>query len=182
MALNTELYNKIKQKYGEFYRSFLQDGQLPMGSTEKGFWGYSIDDEVFEVFKKINLGKFDSFIDLGSGDGKVAIIASIFVKKAYGVEFDKDLIGHSNKLKEELGIGNVEFINDDFYNLDFSKFDIIYNYPDEPMERKLEKKLIKEMKGKIIVYGNHFHPKNLKRVEDMKIDWTKVGVYTNQNP
>tara|TARA_Y100000310_G_C20630848_1_gene788589 strand:- start:227 stop:766 length:540 start_codon:yes stop_codon:yes gene_type:complete len=179
MDINTEIYKKIKEEYGQFYRSFLEKGELPMGKTEKGFWGYAIDDEVFEFFKKLDLSEFNSFIDLGSGDGKVALIASLFVNEAKGVEFDKELIQKSVEIKTKLGIKNVDFVRDDFHNLDLSAFDIIFINPDQPVDRRLEEKLIREMKGKLILYGNHFHPLKMKKEKELEIDMTKLTIYSN---
>ena len=40
------------------------------------------------------------------------------------------------------------------------------------------KKLINEMKGKLIHFGNHFHPKNLKRENAFMVNGTLVSVYS----
>ena len=75
-------FAEIKKEYDDFYKSFLRKGKLPLWSTEQGFFGGVIADEVYEAFKKIKLDKNTSFIDLGSGDGKVVLIASLFCKRA----------------------------------------------------------------------------------------------------
>ena len=84
-------FNEIKKEYDNFYRSLLRIGRLPMWSTEKGFWNASIAEEVYEVFKKIKLNQFKNFLDVGSGDGKVVFIASLFCKNADGIEIDQFL-------------------------------------------------------------------------------------------
>jgi hypothetical protein len=84
-------FNQIKKEYDDFYRRLLRSGKLPMRSTEKGFWNASISDEVYETFKRIGLQKFKSFLDIGSGDGKVVLIASLFCRTAEGIEIDNFL-------------------------------------------------------------------------------------------
>lgn len=169
-------YAKIKLEYDEFYTSLLKNGRLPMHATEKGFWGCSIGDEVFELFKKINLQNYRSFIDLGSGDGKVVLIASLFVKKAYGIEFDKGLFEKSLEIKEKIGIQNADFFLADYFDFDLSKFDAVYCYPDNKMKR-IENKLVREMKGILIHYGNNFFPPCLKKLQQFEINGTSITIY-----
>ena len=89
--MNDQLFHDIKNEYDEFYKIILKSGKLPMWNTQKGFWSASIAEEVYNTFKRIDLNKFQNFLDLGSGDGKVVMIASLFCKNAEGVEVDSFL-------------------------------------------------------------------------------------------
>ena len=40
-----------------------------------------------------------------------------------------------------------------------------------------EQKLLKELKGKLIVYGPHFHPEQLNKQETLEINGTKICIY-----
>ena len=91
-------FQSIVKEYDQYYKSLLQKGRLPLKSTAKGFWGYSIAEEVYELFKKIKLEQYKSFVDLGSGDGKVVLIASLFTK-AIGIEIDEELVRKSEEMK-----------------------------------------------------------------------------------
>ena len=168
----------IKNEYDGFYRSLLAKGRLPMWSTEKGFWNASVSDEVYEAFKRLNLRKFRTFLDLGSGDGKVVLIASLFCRKAEGIEIDDFLHFKAIDMQSKLGRSNVAFHNKDFFEHDFSKYDVLFSAPDSRLERGLEDKLLKEMKGKLIHYGHHFHPKNLKKKESFLVNGTLVSLYS----
>ncbi|MBW2966811.1 methyltransferase domain-containing protein [Candidatus Woesearchaeota archaeon] len=163
-ASRVKKFELLKQKYEEFYSLFYAKGKIPMGDTEKGIWGAAMTDHVFEFFNKINLGKSKTFIDLGSGDGKVVLIASLFGVKATGIEFDKDLIDASIKIRDELEL-SADFIQGDFLKQDLSRYDVIFINPDKNFEYKLENKLLKEMKSKskLFVYNNIFLPKILKK-------------------
>ena len=70
----------------------------------KHFWNASIAGEVYEAFKKIKLNKFKNFLDIGSGDGKVVMIASLFCKNAEGIEIDKSLHNKSVQIKNKFKI------------------------------------------------------------------------------
>jgi len=176
--LGPRKFKAIKQEYDNFYRNLLEKGSLPLRSTELGFWNAAISDEIYEAFKKLNLQKFNSFIDLGSGDGKITLIASLFCKQAEGIEIDEELHDKAREIKEKLGIKNTVFHNDDFHNHSISGYDVVFINPDKPLERGLEKKLLNELNGKLIVHGHHFHPKNLKREKSFTVDNTLVSVYS----
>lgn len=171
------LFDQIKKEYDCFYRSLLRSGRLPMWSTSKGFWNAAIAEEVLDAFGQINLSQFKSFLDIGSGDGKVVLIASLFCRNAEGVEIDGILHSKAVEIKEKLGIGNAVFHNRDFFEHDFSKYDVLFLAPDAPLERGMEKKLLKEMKGSIIHYGHHFQPRLLKKEKSFLVNGNLASLY-----
>ena len=176
--MNSKAFIRIKNEYDGFYRSLMQRGRLPMWSTEKGFWNASVADEIYNSFKKIKLGRFKNFLDIGSGDGKVVLIAALFCRNAEGVEID-DLLHHKAiEIQTKLCIFNAKFRNLDFFEHNFSKYDALFLAPDAPLQRGLESKLLKEMKGKLIHYGHHFHPKSLKKNKSFLANGTLVTIYS----
>ncbi len=180
--MNDLLFHQIKTEYDDFYRNILRKGRLPMWSTSKGFWNASISDEIYEAFRRINLEQFNAFLDIGSGDGKIVLIASLFCKNAEGVEIDKFLHSKAIEMQRKISIGNAQFHNKDFFQHDFSKYDILFLSPDAPLERGIENKLLREMKGKLIHYGHHFQPRFLKKEESFFVNGNLVGVYSNRKP
>lgn len=173
------VFLEIKEEYEIFYKNLMKRGKLPMWSTEKGFWNASQSDEVYEAFKKIKLQKFRKFLDIGSGDGKVVMIAALFCKNAEGIEIDDLLHNKALEMCSKFGFWNVAFHNKDIFEHDFSKYDILFLAPDAPLERGLENKLLKEMKGKLIHFGHHFHPRNLKKEDSFLVNGNLVTVYSN---
>lgn len=176
--MNGRAFAEIKKEYDSFYKDLMRKGKLPLGSTEKGFWGGVIADEIYEAFKRINLHKHKTFIDLGSGDGKVVLIAALFCKRAVGIEIDNELFKKSMEMQMKLNIPNAIFHNDDFFDHNISGFDVAFVYPDSPMHRGLEKKLLNELTGKLVHYGHHFHPQNLKAEDKFLVNGNLVTVYT----
>ncbi|MBI3026652.1 methyltransferase domain-containing protein [Candidatus Woesearchaeota archaeon] len=175
--MNNPLFAQIKKEYDKFYLELLRNGKLPMFSTSKGFWNASISDEIYEAFKTIGLQKFKNFLDIGSGDGKVVLIASLFCNNAEGVEIDVFLHNRAKEIKAKLGVGNAVFHNKDFFAHNISKHDAIFLAPDAPLERGIEDKLLREMKGKLIHYGHHFHPRFLKKEDAFLVNGTLVSLY-----
>ena len=177
--MNPELFQQIKEEYDGFYKALLSQGKLPLRSTSKGFWGYVPADDIYQVFRRLNLQKHKTFIDMGSGDGKVVLIASLFCDRAVGIEIDDELFQKSLEIQKNLHIPNAAFFNNDFYEHSITGFDVVFVYPDEPMHRGLEKKLLNELTGKLIHCGHHFHPQNLRKHEDLIVNGTLITVYTN---
>jgi|TARA_B100001964_G_C14234158_1_gene601594 hypothetical protein len=177
--MKPEVFAEIKKEYNDFHKELLKKGQLPLWSTEKGFFGGAVADEIYEAFKKIKLHKNSTFIDLGSGDGKAVLIAALFCKRAVGIEIDNGLYQKSLEMQRKIGIPNALFFNNDFNDHNISDFDYVFAYPDEPMHRGLEKKLLKELKGKLLHYGHHFHPQNLKAENKFLVNGNLFTVYSN---
>lgn len=176
--MNDRVFAEIKKEYDSFYKDLLKKGKFPLGGTGKGFWGGVIADEVYEAFKRINLHKHKTFIDLGSGDGKAVLIAALFCKRAVGIEMDNDLFRKSMEMRKRLNIPNSIFYNSDFYGHSISGFDVVFTYPDSPMHRGLEKKLLNELTGKLVHYGHHFHPQNLEVEDKFLVNENLITVYT----
>ena len=173
-------FKTIRGEYDNFYKSLLKEGKLPLRSTELGFWNAAISDEVYDAFKQLNLQKFNNFIDLGSGDGKITLIASLFCKNAEGIESDHELHEKALEIKEKLKIKNAVFHNNDFFNHSIKDYDVVFINPDRPMERGTEEKLLNELNGKLVVHGHHFHPKNLKEEKSLLVNNMLVKMYSRK--
>ncbi|MFH1133752.1 MAG: methyltransferase [Nanoarchaeota archaeon] len=178
------MYNhflEVKKKYDDFYRKMMKDGLLPMRSTAKGFWGASISHEVYAAFEKLKLEKSRQFLDLGSGDGSVVMIASLFGPKSAGVEFDEWLIEVSRKMQRQLShlpkVPAATFHHGDYFEHSLQGYDTIFINPDVPFFRGVESKLLKEMTGRLIVYGHDFLPQHLEEEQHFVINGTRIGVY-----
>src|SRR3989344_4233275 len=154
-------YDQIKSAFDKYDKSQIVIRPTLVRDTEKGIWGPSSISNVFELFKKIKLDKYKNFLDIGCGDGRVVLVASLFTN-ATGIEFDKELIETGNKIKQKLNL-KAHLIQDDFYNHDFSKYDIIFTNPDTGFYNGMEDKLLKELNGLLLVYNNTFLPRFLKR-------------------
>ena len=176
--MNDAIFIQIKKEYDDFYKDIMRGGRLPMWGTEKGFWNAAIADEVYQTFKKIKLNKFKNFLDIGSGDGKVVLIASLFCRNAEGVEIDSFLHNRALQTQKKFNISNAAFHNKDFFEHDFSKYDILFSSPDAPLERGLENKLLREMKGKLLHYGHHFQPRFLKKEDSFLVNGNLVSLYS----
>lgn len=174
-----EVFDAIKAEYHNLYVNLLRKGKPALKNTGYGYWGISSVEIIWDIFNKLKLGNFNKFLDIGSGDGNVVLVASLFTD-ATGIELDKELYAKGVEIRNRLCLNRAGFIHENYYDEDFSKYDILYHFPDQPM-KKLEKKLLKEMRGILVHYGNFFKPLQLKKEREFKVDGVDVTVYTNPN-
>ena len=92
-------------------------------------------------------GPNDVFYDLGCGDGRVAIEASLRGAKAVCIELNKDLIEKAKERARKLGVyDKIVFINDDFFNVSLNDATIVYMYLLTSVNRMLRPKLERELR------------------------------------
>ena len=181
--MNQRYFNIIKEAYDNFYTNLMKHGQLPLKDTGIGYWGISVADEIYNFFLQYNLNKHEKFLDLGAGDFKVSFIASLFTKESYGIEYDNWLISEAKRLQSRLNhipnTNKTNIIHGNFMNHDISKYDVIFWHPDKK-SIELDNKFKRELRGKLIVHGNHFLPDGLKKEETHCINGTFIHVYSNK--
>jgi len=175
MTETEQKFTKIKEEYDKFSRELLKQGKLTVRDTEKGIWGITRCDEALNIFKKINLDKYKNFIDLGSGDGRAVIVASLFTN-AVGVEFDKELNDKAIEINKKLKL-KAKFICKDFFEINLKEYDVIFMNPDRGFEFGLEQKILKEFKGLLVVYNNIFLPNILKKKKVIWAEQVPVNIY-----
>jgi SAM-dependent methyltransferase len=143
--------------------------------TQKGIFGVT-DISIFHQFcKKINLNKSDYFVDLGSGDGRVAIVASLFCETK-GIEFDAELVEESKNHNEALNT-SAEFLCTDYEEYDFSKTTVVFSFSDHPFSKNMITKLQEEFTGTLYIYEGIFLPENIKKGKTIWIGQTPIISY-----
>ncbi|MCB2189960.1 MAG: hypothetical protein KQI62_00250 [Deltaproteobacteria bacterium] len=128
----------------------------PYKMTPAGMWACSKSEEVYDLLEQVDLGGCSHFADLGSGDGRAVLIASLFMR-ATGIEVDPGLVQASRAMAESLGLNRAEFVCADCRKVDLTPFDLLFLYPDKPLNW-LEEILPDGWKGRLLVYGPYFQP------------------------
>jgi protein-L-isoaspartate O-methyltransferase len=128
------------------------------------------------VEKMLSLGgarKGEKVFDLGSGDGRIVIIAAEkFGATAVGVEFDKDLHAQSSEKIRRLGLADrARIIHGDLLQQDYSTADLITVYLLPVANEKLRPLLEKQLKKGARVVAHDFEvsgwrPDKTEVVED----------------
>lgn len=123
------------------------------------------------------------FLDIGSGAGKICIYVNMKLNLlSTGVEIDINRYNDSIILSENMNLDNIYFINDNYKNIFFGDYDILYccNIVFEFSENKyLFKKILKEFNGIFILFefDNTLLPYLVKETT-INTSWSKnVSIY-----
>ncbi|MFP3870103.1 MAG: class I SAM-dependent methyltransferase [Syntrophobacteria bacterium] len=168
-------FARLTDAYQGFYRSLRRSGGLPYRSTRSGMWAASDAKEVYSAFCFFGLDRYTHMADLGSGDGKVVLIASLFTRAA-GYEIDQELYRTSVRIRDELNLPYAEFFQQDYLEADLSSYDLLYLYPDKPLYA-LEEKLRVSWCGCVLVKGHHMPPRHLRNIAESPRETGRFVLY-----
>jgi len=98
------------------------------------------------VLSKLKPG--ESIYDLGSGDGRIVIMAAQeFGARAVGVELREDLVKKALEKVSELGLnGKVKIVQSSMFNVDLSSADVVTLYLTTSANEKVKPKMESELK------------------------------------
>lgn len=166
-------FERIRKEYCKRRGGLLLKGRS-QHPTAHGYWAASDPDVIFELFKKLELHKYRSFVDLGSGDGIVAAIASLFTRST-GIEADSALHNSAEEIKKILVLSHI-LKNKDYLEEDLSGYDVIFINPGNHFHQ-LERKLVSEFKGLLVITDNLFAPLTLDLSERIGIMGVDFSIY-----
>ncbi len=88
------------------------------------------DNVTLEMLQAAEVGPNDHLIDLGSGDGRIVIVAAKrFGARGLGVEIVPDLVKRSNDNARAAGVADrVEFREEDIFKTDLSQATVVTMY------------------------------------------------------
>jgi len=125
------------------------------------------------------------FLDLGSGDGRVVFLAGLLGAKAYGIEYEKNLVEISQKagksLEDLIDSKRIHLIQGDFFLQSWSDYDVIFYFDRGSSDReRLEGKIAAELRpeGRFLV---SFEEAPFERLElDSQVP--NVSIYRRVSP
>lgn len=166
-------FETVRQAYARRRSRLMVEGRSQR-RTGRGYWAMSDPLQVFELFRRLDLQDFRGFVDLGSGDGVVVAVASLFTEAA-GIESDEVLHREAEEIRARLGMDFV-LKNMDFLEEDLSRYDFIFINPDNYFHR-LEKRLVEDFRGRIVIVDNIFRPLTLRPERSVSVMGSSFSVY-----
>jgi hypothetical protein len=120
-------------------------------------WVPTPDTLVERMLQMAMVGPNDFVVDLGAGDGKIAIAAARDFKcRSLGVEYNPDMVELSNKNAEKEGVtAKATFVKADLFETDFSKATVITMFLLTDINFRLRPKIL-DMKPGTRVVSNTF--------------------------
>ena len=113
---------------------------------------------VEAMLKLANVGPRDYVIDLGSGDGRIVLLAATQYKAGgMGVDIDPELVERANASARKLGVADrVRFQVQDVLKADVSRATVMTLYLLPGMMVSLQKKLLAELKPGTRIVSHDF--------------------------
>jgi SAM-dependent methyltransferase len=107
-------------------------------------WVPTPQEVVEKMLQMVRITPNDFVIDLGSGDGRIAIAAAKkFGARSMGVEFNPDMVALSNREAQRQCVADkVRFVNADIFQTDISQATIITMYLLPDLNLKLRPRLL----------------------------------------
>ena len=101
-------------------------------------------EKVAQMLELAKLQEHEKVVDLGSGDGRIVFAAADQCNHATGVEISPSLHWISKVKLKKKKLKNVSLIRNSLWNVDLSKYDIVFIYFIPHRMKKLSKKIKKE--------------------------------------
>jgi SAM-dependent methyltransferase len=116
-------------------------------------WVPTPDALVAAMLKKANVTKDDLVVDLGAGDGKIAIAAARdFGARARGIEYNPDMVTLAKRNAEKAGVSDrVTFEQADIFKTDFSNATVVTLYLLPTLNMKLRPTILSMKPGTRVV-------------------------------
>ena len=103
---------------------------------------------VQRIISMLDIKKGETFVDLGSGDGRLLVAIVEAGGIAHGYEHNPLLVMQSRKSLKKLGMEDrASVYMENFWNTDISKYDGVVVYGIPYIMNRLEEKLKKELKS-----------------------------------
>jgi hypothetical protein len=134
-------------------------------------WVPTPEELVERMLRMAQTTPNDFVIDLGSGDGRIAIAAAKkFNARSMGIEYNPDMVEVSNRNASKEGVaGKARFVKADIFETDFSQATVITMYLLPGLNLKLRPKLL-DMKPGTRIVSHQFNMDDWQPDEITNID------------
>jgi SAM-dependent methyltransferase len=136
---------------------------------------------VEAMLKVAKAGKDDVLYDLGSGDGRIPIMAveKYGVSRAVGIEINPERIAEAEANRAKARVGDrVRFLNEDLFEAKIGDATVVTLYLLNSLNLKLLPKLLEDLKPGTRVVSHAFDMGSWKPQQTLKVDGQSVYFWT----
>ena len=125
------------------------------------------------------VSKDDVVYDLGSGDGRLPILAAqIHGARGVGIEIDPSLVARARANARESGVSDrVTFIEGDFFNADISDATVVTLYLSTSLMGEIEPKLKSELRPGTRIVSHQFWFQGWPADRTMRVDASELFLW-----
>jgi SAM-dependent methyltransferase len=124
--------------------------------------------------------KDDVVYDLGSGDGRIPILAAQkYGARAVGIDLDPRLVALSREVAREGEVTDrVTFVEGDLFTADISPATVVTLYLSAPINNRLEPKLKRELRPGARIVSHQFPIGSWRPDETIRVDNQELFLWT----
>jgi protein-L-isoaspartate O-methyltransferase len=113
---------------------------------------------VKEMLELARVTRDDVVYDLGSGDGRIVVLAAQeFGARGVGIELDSKLVASSRQVAKDVGLDDrVTFVQGDLFTASISGATVVTLYLSTSINRELEPKLRRELRPGTRIVSHQF--------------------------
>ena len=150
---------------------FLWTVPRPPARTPDIFFVPTDQRVVEEMLDLAGVTRQDVVHDLGSGDGRIVVIAALkYGARGVGVEIDPALVSRARQVARDAQLGDrVTFVEGDLFDADLSGATVVTLFLSDRVNQRLEAKLKRELKPGARIVSHQF------RIGDWAPDRTVTG-------
>jgi hypothetical protein len=131
--------------------------------------------DIRDLFEEVGLAGFGSLVELGSGDGRVVLLASLFTQ-AFGLEKDRAKAAASRARALSLGLDRAGFLAVDYLTADLSSYELLFIHPDREIG-SLVAHLKGTYQGRLLVYGPLSTGTGLKALAEFNLKLSQARLF-----
>lgn len=159
-----DLYGETpdQQPWSDFYK------------TEAGVWGPAVIREVALILRRLGAGPRQRLIDLGSGDGRVVLLAAALGIRALGIEGDREFHLRAwrcrRSLRSRIRLARNRLVRGDYFGRDLSRFEVVFYAGGTNREAALQEKLLTELRAdaRVVLYAPQIHYDGFQRLRRLR--------------
>jgi predicted RNA methylase len=132
------------------------------------------------MLKLAGVTSADTVYDLGSGDGRILILAAKkYGARGVGIEIDPKLVAEARKNAAAAGVADrVTFRQEDLFKADLSNATVVTLYLSTTINMRLQPKLLRELKPGSRVVSHRFLMRDWEPEAEQKLEGTAIYRWT----
>jgi SAM-dependent methyltransferase len=136
------------------------------------------DETVTEMLRLADIKPGDVLYDLGSGDGRIPIVAAQqYGIRAVGIEIDPKMVTVAEERAREAKVERlVSFRNADMFRSNISEATVVTLYLSNKLNLLLRPKLLRELRPGSRILSHDFHMGDWAAERSIRVPWQK-GLY-----
>lgn len=133
------------------------------------------DETVIEMLRLGGIKKGDVLYDLGSGDGRIPIVAAQrYGIRAVGIEIDPKMVTVAEERARQANVeGLVSFRNADMFRSNIGEATVVTLYLSNKLNLLLRPKLLTELRPGSRILSHDFHMVDWKAERTIRVPWEK---------